>query len=360
MRSHCGFVWLLVTLSVLCMTVTASTASAQVAAVSVSPQSGQLGSEVEVTATRFPAYSFVRIEFVTSAGGTVDVTPLPTPLVGSDGTVRATIIVPIGLAGTAHIFVAAGGIRVGREFSVIGPPSPTPTPAPDPAISVYPSSGQPGSEVEVNGTGFPAYSYIKMELISSFTGTTDVTPSPRPLADSGGNVTATFIVPDGMDDSVYVVITAGGYSAGTTFSMGASPTHSPALTPEPTPVPTPILTPVPTPTDAPAATPAATTIPTPGPMPTATLAPSPQPASPPAATPSPTPGPTPLPDPVPTPILDLEADASASGPPWTIIGTVTGVLSIGGGLLYYRRKRTKGAPKKPKKAPARMRRPGPR
>jgi len=360
MNKHRSIVWLFVTLAVFCITLTASAASAQVAAINVSPDRGQPGSVVEVTGTGFPAYSFVKIEFSASSIGTVDVTPSPPPMVGPEGNVATAFVVPAGQAETASVVVTAGGVKAERNFFVLAPPTPAPTPAPDPAIGVHPSSGPPGSEVAVNGTGFPAYSFVRIELISSFTGTMDVTPSPRPMSDSAGNLTATFIVPEDTDDPVYVVVTAGGFSAGTTFSVDASPTPTPVPTPEltptpspvpttvptptPSPVPTPVLTPVPAPIDTPAATPVGTTIPTPSPLPT--------------ATPEPTPGPTPLPDPVPTPAPSNETGNTPSATVWIIVGLVTAALPIGGTLLYYLRRRLEGTPKK--KPPARMRRPRPR
>ncbi len=360
MNKHCSIVWLSVTLAVLCITLTASAASAQVASIVVSPQSGQPGSVVEITGTGFPAYSVVRIELVTSTRGTVDVTPSPTPITGWDGGVTATFIVPGILADTGYVVVIAGGSQAGRKFEVVAPPTPAPTPTPDYAssIRVSPPSGPPGSEVAVSGTGFPAYSYIKMELISSFTGTIDVTPSPRPMSDSAGNMTATFIVPEGTDDPVYVVVTAGGFSAGTTFSVGTSPTPTPVPTPEltpastpspvPTPVPTPIPSPVPTPVltpgPAPMDTPAGTTIPTPSPLPT--------------ATPAPTPEPVPPPEPTAMPATSVATGNTPSATVWIIVGLVTAALPIGGALLYYLRRRLEGTPKQ--KPPARMRRPRPR
>ena len=226
------------------------------AAVTVSPTSGTLGSTATVSGTGFPARGPVRIEFMTALGGVVDLTPLPTPLTGTTGAVTVAIVVPSGLAGSAIVVLTAGGVSAATTFTVTASATPTPAPAGTRAIRVSPRSGQQGSAVAVRGSGFPAHSTVhRIEFTDVDARTVDVTPLPNLRVGSDGNVTIALIVPDAPVGAGFVLLTAGGVSAGTTFSVVAPPTPTPTATPIPTPAPTPVATPTPTPTPAPTPTP---------------------------------------------------------------------------------------------------------
>jgi hypothetical protein len=316
----------LMVLAALCVLATGSAAAA---GITVSPTSGHLGSVVEVRGTGFPAHSVVKIEFATPATGRLDVTPSPTPVVAPNGTFNASFIVPIGLGGDAFVVVTAGDFSAWAKFTVIASstPTPTPTPVPAPVIGVSPPGGPPGSEVELSGSGFPANKAIEIELVTAFAGTADVTPLPIPRVDSGGNVTATFIVPAEMAGTASVVVTAGGFSAATTFYVGSSLGPSPTPTPVPTTVPTPVPTtpdkPTPTAAPTPTATPAPTVVPTPTPTMPVT----------PAPTPPLSPAPTPTFAPAPTPGVSTGDEGSPNR--WIFIGPAIGALVVAGSGLYF-------------------------
>ncbi|MEE8373366.1 MAG: CARDB domain-containing protein, partial [Dehalococcoidia bacterium] len=222
------------------------------AAVSVSPSSGVLGATATVSGTGFPAHSPVTVAFMAAITGMVDVTPSPSPVVGPTGTVTASFSVPGGQAGSAIVAITAGGVTAAATFTVVVSATPTPAPAGAGTIRVSPRSGQPGSAVAVRGSGFPAHSTVfKIEFTDVDSRTVDVTPLPNLRIGSDGNVTIALIVPDAPVGAAFVLLAAGGVSAGTTFSVVAPPTPTPVATPTPTPTPTPVATPTPTPAPTP-------------------------------------------------------------------------------------------------------------
>jgi hypothetical protein len=284
--------------------------------ISVTPDSGRLGSQVAVNGTGFPAYSIVRVDFVTAFTGIVDVTPVPTPVVGPDGKVTANFGVPSGFDGDAIVILTAGGISAATTFYVLAPATPTPSPTPVHAVTVSPHGGYPGSEVEVSGTGFPASSIVQVLFIRSVGGTADVTALPGPKIGPNGDVTTTIIVPASPPGAAYVLVSAGGLSAGAGFTVDESPTPtaSPTHTPGATPTPTPLSTPTPTSTPSPEPTPTPTPWPTRPPEPTAM------------------PPTTPPPYPTATPV-DESGDRHLTIPWWTI-GLITGAMLVVGPLFY--------------------------
>jgi hypothetical protein len=216
------------------------------AAVTVSPSSGGLGSTATVSGTGFPAHSTVTVAFMAAVTGMVDVTPSPSPVVDLTGTVTASFSIPGGQAGSAIVALTAGGVTAATTFTVVASATPTPAPAGSWTVIVSPRSGQPGSVVKVSGSGYAAYSTVfKMEFTTAAEEIVDVTPLPKPRVGSDGNVTATFVVPDGPVGAAFVLLAAGGVSAGTTFSVVAPPTPTPTPTPVSTASPVPTTTPIP-------------------------------------------------------------------------------------------------------------------
>jgi parallel beta-helix repeat protein len=165
-----------------------------------------------------------------------------------------------------------------------------------------------GQPVEINGSNFPAKTWIQLRW--------DADPKATSMARTASNGTFKVDITAPADSSGTHVINAlsslrknvavrsGTPLATLTVEIQKKPTPSPTptATPDPTPTstPRPTATPTPRPTATPTPTPTATPAPaqpTPTPTPVATPAPTPVPT----ATPVPTPTPTPIPTPVPTP-----------------------------------------------------------
>lgn len=186
-----------------------------------------------------------------------------------------------------------------------------PAAATGPLLTVSPSSGVPGSRIQVSGTTFPTGTKVQVAWDGSSTG--------MPVAQINGNGTfkATIVVPAGatgphtisaasvLDKRARAALVNTSALADVDFTV-----LEPDATPDPTPADTAAVeTTAPSPTEAPAPSPSAepspepTAGPTPGPTPdpTPTDEPTPRPTPRPTPTPDPTPKPTPKPTPTPTP-----------------------------------------------------------
>lgn len=127
--------------------------------VSISPQSGPPGSEIEVTASGFPPNQEVQVG-AGREGTEFGVTRMVTT--DAAGAVNTTITLPESAEpgdpwGVVVRVVEEGGARASSEtFQIIGE-------APEEAsVSISPAQGPPGTRVAVSGSGFPSNAAVNI------------------------------------------------------------------------------------------------------------------------------------------------------------------------------------------------------
>ncbi len=181
----------------------------------VTPESGKVGSNVTVKGVGFPAKNndgsgnTVTVTYTSgSSTNTASVTP------DASGNFTTTVQVPSGAAipstntvqASYNIYNTAGADAGTDNIS-------TQTHSvPSASISLSSTSGGAGSTVSVTGTGFKRYTTVT----SLEVGDIDVTPSPKPTSDTNGELTFDFVIP-GTDTGVQTVELNVG---GTTASQG--------------------------------------------------------------------------------------------------------------------------------------------
>lgn len=194
-------------------------------------------------AKRFPAYRRFRQSVVTSDAG--DLT--------------ATIRLPRLAPGSYVVRLLANRTATDAEFGIRGSSvAAASAGATGAALVVSPSSGAPGDNIVVTGSGFPAGRKGSL----AFAGSTRGMPGARSGAD--GSFRASFNVPASTPGTTSVTATIARVSASVPFTVGV--TKQPTATPSPSTTPSSTATPSPTP--SPTATPSAT--PSPSPTPTRT------------------------------------------------------------------------------------------
>jgi len=181
----------------------------------ITPESGKVGSNVTVKGTGFPAKNndgssnTVTVTYTSgSSTNTASVTP------DSGGNFSTTVQVPSGAAipstntvqAAYNVYNTAGTDTGADNLS-------TQTHAvPSASVTLSSSSGGAGSTVTVTGTGFKRYTTVTTLEV----GAIDVTPSPKPTTDTNGDLSFDFVVP-GTDTGVQTVELDVG---GTTASVG--------------------------------------------------------------------------------------------------------------------------------------------
>lgn len=235
------------------------TGSASGTTLVASPSSGAPGATVTLTApaASFPAGVAATINFQ-SAGGTA--IALATGVTNADGSFSQAITIPAQApSGAATIAVVAGGITQAASFTV----------SLQAAVTVSPSSAQPGAGVQVSGSGFTPNSTISIQIGGQVAGT--ATGSAM-LANALGSFNATIVVPSALAaGTTTLMATDGTHTATAPFTVisGATPTLLPTAPPIGTPALLPTAPPLAssTPLAAFTAAPSLTPTPTATPMP---------------------------------------------------------------------------------------------
>jgi len=189
---------------------TASSSFTVNAAVKISPASFTGGSTISVTGTGFAAYSVI--------SALIDGNVVSANAATADSTGSFTIAsytVP-KMPGGSHTFqlTDTSGDAVTANFSITQ------------AITITPTSGAPGTNVQVTGNGFSANSAITI----SFDGN-NVTLSTTPRADSTGTFSASFAVPRASGGNHPVMASDGTFSATAVFNVTSSAKIDPVTGP---------------------------------------------------------------------------------------------------------------------------------
>ncbi|HUV75588.1 MAG TPA: hypothetical protein VMW00_02920 [Dehalococcoidales bacterium] len=185
--------------------------------IEVDPESGLVGTEVEVAGIEFSAENEITIEY---DGDEVDIESGDDET-DEDGEFYSYIIVPESTAGDHTITVTVSGGEVEAEFTV------------EPEIFLSPVSGEPGEKVDVSGTGFGRRKNVVVYLDGK--SLTTVT------SDSSGSFKTTFNVPADLGTDIYDVEVEDEDENmdSAKFTVTAPPPPSTGPTPEPSPSPTP-------------------------------------------------------------------------------------------------------------------------
>jgi len=189
--------------------------------IEIDPESGPVGTEVEITGTEFGDEKDITVEY---DGDEVDIESGDDET-DDDGEFYSYIIVPESTTGDHTITVIVSGGEVEVEFTV------------EPEIFLSPVSGEPGEEVDVSGTGFGRRTdvvvYLDGEALTTVT------------SDSDGSFETTFDVPDWETDIYDVEVEDEDENLDSAkFTLTAPPpsTEPEPVEPSPTPTPTPSVT----------------------------------------------------------------------------------------------------------------------
>ena len=104
-------------------------------------------------------------------------------------------------------------------------PTPTPTVAPalNPVVSLSPSQGQAGSNINISGSGFAGGAQVS----SISVGGVNVTPSTPIAVNASGTFTASVTVPGSLSAGAHtVMVSSGGANASSTFTVPAATTST--------------------------------------------------------------------------------------------------------------------------------------
>ena len=185
--------------------------------VTIDPEEGPVGSEIEITGTEFADREDVTISYddeeidIESGDDETD----------SSGEFICTVFIPESTAGTHTIKVTVGGSEAEVEFTV------------EPEVILDPTSEEAGAEISVSGTGFGRRS----DVVVYFDADTVATAT----ASSDGSFDETFTVPE-FDKGIYDVEAEDDDgnldTAKFTITVPAS-TQPPEPTPAPGPAPLP-------------------------------------------------------------------------------------------------------------------------
>jgi len=190
--------------------------------IEIDPESGPVGTEVEITGAEFGVEKDISIEY---DGNEIDIADGDDET-NEDGEFFSTIIVPESTAGDHTITVTVSGGEVEADFTV------------DPEIFLSPVSGEPGKKVDVSGTGFGRRKNVVVYLDGK--ALTTVT------SDSSGSFETTFNVPADLGTDIYDVEVEDEDenmdSAKFTVTAPPPPFTGPTPEPSPSPAPTPSVT----------------------------------------------------------------------------------------------------------------------
>lgn len=176
--------------------VTAST----VPVITLNATSGPIGTAISITGTGFAPTTAVTIKF----GDTT----VANPTSNSNGGFSTSFTVPSSLSGPKTVTATQGSNIATKPFTV--------TPSTVPAISLSPASGRADSSVSVIGSGLDPNTAATI----NFDGSPVDTIPPTVIANSNGEFSATFRVPESASLGDHpVVVSQADNSASTTFKV---------------------------------------------------------------------------------------------------------------------------------------------
>jgi len=183
--------------------------------ISLDPDNGPAGTEIEVTGADFSAEEDITIEY---DGDEIDIEDGDDET-DNDGEFLSVILIPESTAGDHTITVIVSGSEVEAEFTV------------EPEIFLDPLSGSANTTVSVSGTGFGR----RQEVVIYFDDDKLVTETTS----TQGSFEAEFIVPDGLEADIYDVEVEDEdeNTDSAKFTVTSAPSPSPTPTPSPAPSP---------------------------------------------------------------------------------------------------------------------------
>ena len=151
--------------------------------ITLDPDAGPVGTDVEITGSEFAGNKDITIEF---DGWEIDEHEIEGDIeTESDGDFESFILIPESTAGTKTIAVTVSGSEVTADFTV------------EPDITLDQTSGEAGATVPVSGTGFGRRS----EVVIYFN--TDEVKATT--TSSKGSFDTTFTVPADLDAGIYTI-----------------------------------------------------------------------------------------------------------------------------------------------------------
>jgi hypothetical protein len=173
----------------------------------LSTTSGPAGTQVTVSGVNFPAGSIT----ITFDGTSL---PLTGSTQTSGGSFASVITIPADASPGAHtITVIVGSTSVSATFTVTASAS----------INLSTASGQPGDDIVISGSGFPA----NTALVFKFD-TTTVTASGHLSTQPNGSFLSTITVPSNASDGAHTItVSAGTATATATYTVTATATLNP-------------------------------------------------------------------------------------------------------------------------------------
>jgi len=188
----------------------------------IDPDSGLVGTEVEITGTDFSSEEDISIEY---DGNEIDIADGDDET-NDDGEFFSTIIIPESRAGGHTITVTVYGSKVEAEFTV------------KPEIFLSPVSGSANTTISVSGTGFGR----RQEVVVYF----DNAGLATATTSTYGSFDTTFFVPEEYKTGIYNVEVEdkdeNTDSAKFTVTSAPPPSTGPTPEPSPSPAPTPSVT----------------------------------------------------------------------------------------------------------------------
>lgn len=172
-------------------------------AIILNPASGPIGSSVTITGAGFDPTSTVTIDF-----GSTSVPTNPSPLTTSTtGSFSATFNVPSSSSGDHTVKATQGSKSASKTFTIT------------PVLTLNPTSGPNGTKVTITGTKFDTNAAVTV----NFDGNPVTTIPPTVIANSNGEFSATFEVPDSSNGNYSVVVSQADITASTTFEVTPTP-----------------------------------------------------------------------------------------------------------------------------------------
>jgi len=144
--------------------------------IEISPETGQVGTEVKISGTRFGISQKITIEYDSDG---IDIASGDSKT-DDEGKFTCTIVIPESTVDTHTITVTdESGNEPNAEFSVM------------PKITIDPTSGAAGEVIQIKGTGFKDRAYITITFDDHRISTTPLSPNTK----ANGSFTCSFVVP---------------------------------------------------------------------------------------------------------------------------------------------------------------------
>jgi hypothetical protein len=197
--------------------------------ITISPEEGQVSSNVTVTGKNFAAKNndgnsiSITVSYdAGTAGGTNTATATPNSSGEWSVTVQVPSDAPIPSTNTVKASYGLFTANTASTSASIDAITTVTHKVPKASITVDKLSGGPGTTVSVSATGFKRFTPVTTLKV----GTVEVTPSPKPATDVDGKASFTFVIP-GSDTGVQTIELDVG---GTTASVGFTVTDESGVT----------------------------------------------------------------------------------------------------------------------------------